>query len=112
MQDILVQVNTADEVGKFGASCASSEDLLFIASTLGNIRVRGLMTITPFYDEPESARADFARTYELYCAARIKFNQPDFNILSMGMSGDYAIAIEEGANYVRVGTAIFGERQY
>jgi uncharacterized pyridoxal phosphate-containing UPF0001 family protein len=77
-----------------------------------NLRMRGLMTMAPYSDNPEDSRPIFARTYELFQEIRsAKVAGKDFNLLSMGMSGDYEVAVEEGANLVRVGRAIFGEEE-
>jgi uncharacterized pyridoxal phosphate-containing UPF0001 family protein len=80
-----------------------------IATMIG-LRIRGLMTMAPYSDNPEEARPSFERTRELFEEMRgMKLTDAPFNILSMGMSGDYEVAISEGANVVRVGTNIFGE---
>ena len=73
-----------------------------------NIAVRGLMTIVPFYDDPEAARGDFSEMNILFQKLKRSYAGFDFNVLSMGMSGDFSVAIEEGANVVRIGTALFG----
>src|SRR5262249_42881544 len=78
--------------------------------TMIQVRVRGLMTMAPYSEKPEDARATFGRCRELFYEIRDSGAvNPQFNILSMGMSGDFEVAIEEGANLVRVGTALFGE---
>jgi len=111
--DILLQVNISGEETKSGTT---SEDLLQLArevSLLPHVRIRGLMTMPPFYDEPELVRPYFRelkRLSEVLAAEKI----PGITMeeLSMGMSGDFEVAIEEGATLVRVGSAIFGERFY
>ena len=111
--DILLQVNISGEETKSGTT---SEDLLQLArevSLLPHVRVRGLMTMPPFFDEPERARPYFRelkRLSDVLSAKKI----PGITMeeLSMGMSGDFEVAIEEGATLVRVGSAIFGERYY
>ena len=104
-QRVLVQVKLAPEdVSKHGAGEAEVEAMLRRAEGLQNIVVEGLMTIPPFYDDPERGRPLYARLRELAGAFGLKE-------LSMGMTGDFEIAIEEGATMVRVGSAIFGERQ-
>jgi hypothetical protein len=111
--DILLQVNISGEETKSGTT---SEDLLQLAreaSLLPHLRVRGLMTMPPFFDEPERVRPYFRelrRLAEVLTAEQI----PGITMeeLSMGMSGDFEVAIEEGATLVRVGSAIFGERYY
>ena len=77
-----------------------------------HLKLRGLMTMAPLSENPEEARPTFARTAELFHEIRnAKIGGGDFNILSMGMSGDYTVAIEEGANIVRVGRALFGDAE-
>ncbi|MDD3653508.1 MAG: YggS family pyridoxal phosphate-dependent enzyme [Desulfotomaculaceae bacterium] len=107
---VLVQVNVAGEETKHGLSLAEAED--FIASTvrLPGLDVRGLMTIAPWTKNPEEVRPVFRQLKEL--ARRIESSRigATMEYLSMGMSGDFEVAIEEGANLVRIGTAIFGEK--
>ncbi|QEM66955.1 YggS family pyridoxal phosphate-dependent enzyme [Geobacter sp. FeAm09] len=109
--DILVQVNIAGEATKSGTTEAGALSLVRAIAQLPNVRVRGLMTMPPFFDDPEGARPYFAelkRLSELIAAAAIP--EVEMAELSMGMSGDFEAAIREGATLVRVGTAIFGER--
>lgn len=111
VQDILIQVNVANETQKSGISVEALPELIRHVSTLKNVRVCGLMNIAPFVEDPETLRADFKTMKRLfdglntYGAANII---PMY--LSMGMSSDYAVAISEGANMVRIGTSIFGKR--
>jgi len=106
----LVQVNVAGEESKFGLPPAELEPFLRQVAPLKNIKICGLMTIAPYFDEPEAARPVFRRLREL-------FEQGDYpagvsmQYLSMGMSNDYIVAVEEGANMVRIGTALFGKRE-
>jgi len=109
--DVLVQVNVAQEATKSGITMCEAVDLVRQVAALPHLRVRGLMTMPPFFDDPEAARPFFSqlrRLAEQIRAAAIPAVQLDE--LSMGMSGDFEVAIEEGATLVRVGTAIFGER--
>jgi pyridoxal phosphate enzyme (YggS family) len=111
--DILLQVNISGEETKSGTSTESLLHLACEVALLPHIRVRGLMTMPPFFDEPERARPYFRklkRLSDLLAAEKI----PGITMeeLSMGMSGDFEVAIEEGATLVRVGSAIFGERYY
>jgi PLP dependent protein len=111
--DILLQVNIAGESTKSGAAVSEAVELARKVSLLPNIRIRGLMTIPPFFDEPERARPFFRelrKIAELIDEEHI--TGVEMRELSMGMSGDFEVAIEEGATLVRVGTAIFGERDY
>lgn len=108
IQRILLQVKLSHEDTKHGASEDDLQRLLYEIMGLKNLKLEGFMTIPPFFDESEDARPYFKRLREL----RDKFQAKGFNLpeLSMGMSGDFEIAIEEGATMVRIGTAIFGER--
>jgi len=111
VQDILIQINVADETQKYGISPDGLDELLEQLSELSNIRVLGLMNIAPLVEDPESLRHDFKAMYALY--ERLKhcaYSNVDAQVLSMGMSNDYDIAIEEGSNMVRIGTKIYGKR--
>lgn len=111
--NILLQVNISREATKSGTT---SEDLLQLArevSLLPHVRIRGLMTMPPFFDEPERARPYFRELKKLSdVLSSEKIPGISMEELSMGMSGDFEVAIEEGATLVRVGSAIFGERNY
>lgn len=111
--DILLQVNISGEETKSGTTAAGAIALARQAAALPNLRVRGLMTMPPFFDEPERARPYFRELKRLADTIRAE-DIPGVSMeeLSMGMSGDFEVAIEEGATLVRVGTAIFGERHY
>lgn len=110
---ILIEVNVAKEESKFGAAFEETEALVEEISHLSNIRINGLMTIAPYVENPEENRDVFRKLRELSVDIdRKKFNNVTMNILSMGMTGDFEVAIEEGATHVRVGTGIFGERDY
>jgi pyridoxal phosphate enzyme (YggS family) len=111
IQDVLIEVSIAGEETKAGAAIEGVMALVREAAGLRNISIKGLMTIPPFLDDPEAVRPYFRTLREL--AARIaNENIPGVSLqeLSMGMSNDFEVAIEEGATMVRVGTAIFGER--
>lgn len=113
VQDVLIQVNVAGEVTKFGISLADVRPLVQKLSHLPGIRVCGLMTIAPYYCNAEKTRPIFRALHQVFCQLREEnIERTHFTWLSMGMTNDYTIAIEEGANMVRIGTAIFGERQY
>ncbi len=108
---ILVQVNVSGETSKSGTTEAEAIDLVRRIAGLVHVRIMGLMTMPPFFDDPEAARPFFAGLKAL--AARIDAERiagVAMEELSMGMSGDFEAAIQEGATLVRVGTAIFGER--
>ena len=107
----LVQVNIASEVTKSGIEPSHLEELLNKLSSLSGLQIKGLMTIPPLNSDPEKSRQYFAQLRELRDKmARSDIRNIELNELSMGMSGDYKIAIEEGATFVRVGSAIFGDR--
>ena len=109
---VLIQVSLAGEASKSGCAPDQAEALAQEIAGLEHLELMGLMTMPPFFDDPEAARPYFARLREL--AAGLAPNLPAGAMahLSMGMSGDYEAAISEGATLVRVGTAIFGEREY
>ncbi len=111
--DILIEVNVAQEESKFGVLVKDAPDLVKEISTLPGIRIRGLMTVAPFVSDAEENRAVFSTLRQLSVDIDSKnIDNVDMDCLSMGMSGDYKVAIEEGATFVRVGTSIFGDRQY
>lgn len=112
--DILLQINIAGEESKFGVSPDESKDLLLsILNDCPALKIKGLMTVAPFAENSESVRSVFARAKKMYEEfALINHERLDFEYLSMGMTHDYTVAIEEGSNLVRVGTAIFGSRVY
>lgn len=109
VQAVLVQVNLAHERTKSGTEAAGTIPLIEAMRDLPNVDVRGLMTIPPPSDEPESSRAWFRRLRELRDEATVRTGLP-LPELSMGMTDDFEVAVEEGATLVRVGRAIFGER--
>ena len=113
VQDVLVQVNLAREDSKSGIYREDLLPLLHKVDELPHLRLCGLMCIAPNYDEVERCRPLFQEMYEIFQKVKeISFATANIKYLSMGMTHDYTIAIEEGANIVRVGTAIFGQRQY
>lgn len=109
VQDVFAQVNIGDEPQKGGISISELPSLVGILSECSHLRVKGLMCVPPAL-EPEAARPYFGRMYELFCRVRQEYPKLPITELSMGMSHDFSVAIEEGATMVRVGTAIFGER--
>ncbi len=111
--NILIQVNVADEDTKFGLGYDETIDTVKEISTLKNVHIKGLMTIAPFTDNPEDNRIYFKKLKELSDKiASLNIPNVEMQELSMGMTGDYEVAIEEGATLVRVGTGIFGNRCY
>lgn len=110
---ILVEVNIANEESKFGTSLEDAMLLVEEISQLENVRIKGLMTIAPYVVDAEENRLYFRKIKQLSVDIRNKnIDNVSMEILSMGMTGDYTVAIEEGATMVRVGTGIFGERNY
>jgi hypothetical protein len=110
---ILIEVNVAQEESKFGLNL--EETVAFIQKTaqLPHLRIEGLMTIAPFVENPEENRPVFQKLRELSVdIAKKNIDNVSMGVLSMGMTNDYEVAVEEGATYVRVGTGIFGERDY
>lgn len=111
--DILVEVNVAEEESKFGMKMEEVIPFVEKVSAFPHVRVRGLMTIAPFVEDPEENRSIFADLHKLYIDIKNKNHDNDtVSVLSMGMTNDYEVAIEEGATMVRVGTGIFGVRNY
>ena len=109
--DVLIQANISGEETKSGTTEAGAIQLVRECALLPNLRVRGLMTMPPFFDDPDAARPYFAELRRLAEAIAVQqIAGVDMVELSMGMSGDFEAAIQEGATLVRVGTAIFGER--
>ena len=110
---ILVEVNIAEESSKFGIHAEDAIALVEQIAQLENVRIKGLMTIAPLVENPEDNRQYFRNIRQLSVDIAAKNNDNEsMNVLSMGMTGDYMVAIEEGATMVRVGTGIFGERNY
>ena len=111
--DILIEVNVAEEASKFGLSTEAVIQLAEDISKLPAVHIRGLMTVAPFTENPEDNRPYFRNLRQLAVdIARKNIDNVTMNELSMGMTGDYEVAIEEGATMVRVGTGIFGTRIY
>lgn len=111
--DILVEVNVAEEESKFGMKMEEVIPFVEKVSAFPHVQVRGLMTIAPFVEDPEENRSIFADLHKLYIDIKKKNHDNDtVSVLSMGMTNDYEVAIEEGATMVRVGTGIFGARNY
>lgn len=113
IKDILIQVNISGEESKSGISAGETETLLLHAGKLSNIRVKGLMTIIPKTDSSVTKKLHFNNMHKLFVdIGAKKYDNVNMKYLSMGMSGDYEEAIECGANVVRIGSAIFGQREY
>ncbi len=109
--EVLVQVNVAGEDTKFGIGPEETPAFIKEVSHMGNIRIKGLMTIAPLSEDPENVRWVFAGLGKLRIdISRENIDNVDMDYLSMGMSNDFEVAIEEGSNMVRIGTALFGKR--
>jgi pyridoxal phosphate enzyme (YggS family) len=110
VQDVLIQVNTSGEASKFGVAPEETERLIKELILYPNISIKGLMTMAPETDDPETSRPFFRRLKELLKALNERRATSDeLRLLSMGMSGDFEVAIEEGSNMLRIGRAIFGQ---
>lgn len=113
VQDILLQVNVAKDENKFGLDAEETMDTAQAVCKMEHLRLRGLMTIAPFTEDCETVRPFFRKLRELYeQLQKDDLAGSQIDCLSMGMTHDYVVAIEEGANMVRVGTGIFGAREY
>lgn len=113
VMDILVEINIGMEDSKSGATEEEARDLIKkIRDEYQNLRVRGLMCVPPITDNPENSRRYFRKLKDIFESIKELSEDEYFDTLSMGMSGDYEVAVEEGATVVRVGTAIFGAREY
>lgn len=109
--NILIEVNVANEASKFGIKIEDVEDFIRQVAILPNIKIRGLMTIAPFVSDSEQNRVHFRNLYKEFIDINSKnIDNVIMDVLSMGMTNDYEVAIEEGATIVRVGTGIFGVR--
>lgn len=111
--NILIEVNVAMEESKFGTTASDTLGLVEAISKLPGIHIQGLMTIAPYVENPEENRQYFAQLKQLSVDISAKnIDNVTMDVLSMGMTGDYEVAVSEGATLVRVGTGIFGERHY
>ena len=113
IMNVLIEVNVAGEESKFGTTCNEAVELVRAVAALKHVKIKGLMTIAPFTDNPEDNRIYFKKLKQLSVDIKSKnIDNVDMDELSMGMTGDYEVAIEEGATMVSIGTGIFGERNY
>lgn len=110
--DVLIQVNIGREETKFGINPEDVEGFIRSIANLPNINVRGLMAIAPYSDNPENVRKYFREMKRIFDYIKsLKIEGINMELLSMGMTGDFEVAIEEGANMVRIGSGIFGKRE-
>lgn len=113
IMNLLIQVNISNDDAKFGISHDEIDGFIKEVSMLENIKIEGLMTIVPYVDDTEKVRPYFRKMKEIFDDLKTcSYDNVSMEYLSMGMTNDYLVAIEEGANMVRVGTGIFGERDY
>ena len=113
IMNVLIEVNVAGEESKFGTTCNEAIELVRAVAALKHVKIKGLMTIAPFTDNPEDNRIYFRKLKQLSVDIKSKnIDNVDMDELSMGMTGDYEVAIEEGATMVRIGTGLFGARNY
>lgn len=112
-QKVLLQLNISGETSKFGINPTQLPKMGRFISELEYVELAGLMTIAPNFEQIESTRPLFREMYQLYMELKtMNLQNTNINYLSMGMTNDYRVAIEEGANLIRVGTGIFGQREY
>lgn len=110
---VLIEVNVAEEESKFGVKAEETEDLIREIAKLPGVLVKGLMTVAPYVVDAEDNREVFSKISKLFIDIKNKnIDNVYMDFMSMGMSGDFEVAVEEGATHVRVGTKIFGERNY
>ena len=113
LMPVLIEVNVAEEDSKFGLKVEEVLPFIKEVSTYPHIQIKGLMTIAPFVSDPEENREVFRKLRKLSVDINEKnINNVNMSVLSMGMTNDYQVAVEEGATMIRVGTGIFGERDY
>ncbi|MDR1784379.1 MAG: YggS family pyridoxal phosphate-dependent enzyme [Endomicrobium sp.] len=112
LQNCLIEVKVSHEMSKIGVNLNEVEGFYEKCLSIHNVLIRGLMVITPFSKNSKDSKYYFKQVYKLFEDIKKSFKNSEFDILSMGMSNDYKIAIEEGSNMIRVGSAIFGEREY
>jgi pyridoxal phosphate enzyme (YggS family) len=111
IQDVLIQINISKEPSKSGSDIENAANLIKDIVLFENLTVKGFMAMPPFFNNPEKARPYFTALRNLRDQIQKDFPGVVLNELSMGMTGDFEVAIEEGATFVRIGTAIFGERR-
>ena len=111
--DVLIEINAGEEESKFGTTLDQTEGLIRRIAVLPHVHIKGLMTVAPYVEDPEENRKVFQDMHHIFVDIHDKnIDNVTMSVLSMGMTNDYEVAISEGANLVRVGTGIFGARQY
>lgn len=112
VQDVLLQINIANEATKYGLAPDQVKPLANLISRMDYVRLRGLMTIAPHFENPEACRPIFRELYHTFMEIRsLNLSNVSLQWLSMGMTNDYGVAVEEGANLIRIGTGLFGARK-
>jgi PLP dependent protein len=113
IKEVLIQINVAEEESKFGIKVEELDEFAKSLEEFSNLKVKGLMTIAPYEENPEDTREVFKTMKKLFDSLKERnYKNFDIQYLSMGMTNDYQIALEEGANMIRIGTGIFGKRNY
>lgn len=113
IQECLIELKVSQEITKHGVSEEKANEIYeYCLNNCSNIKICGIMTIAPYFEHKEEVRPYFQMAYSVFLNLKRRFNNKDFSILSMGMSDDFEIAIQEGSNMVRIGSAVFGERIY
>lgn len=113
VSNVLIELNIGEEDSKFGLNAENVYDFVKAMEQFDNIKVSGLMTVAPYCEEPEDIRWLFKKMKEIFDSiSKMELKNTDMKYLSMGMTNDFEVAIEEGSNIVRIGTAIFGLRTY
>jgi len=110
IQNILLELKVSEEETKYGIAVDNILKEYEAILKLNNIKVKGIMTMAPYFEETEMARPYFKKAKQIFDEIKKVYNNPEFEILSMGMTDDYKVAVEEGANMIRIGTGIFGKR--
>ncbi|MDD5020903.1 MAG: YggS family pyridoxal phosphate-dependent enzyme [Endomicrobiaceae bacterium] len=113
IQECLIELKVSQEITKHGVSEEQAAGIYdYCIENCQNIKICGIMTIAPYFELKEEVRPYFKTAYNIFLKLKHRFNNKDFSVLSMGMSDDFEIAVQEGSNMVRIGSAVFGERIY
>jgi pyridoxal phosphate enzyme (YggS family) len=110
VQDVLLELRVSEEETKYGIRCEDMFKEYELINKLTNVKIKGIMTMAPYFDEMEKSRPYFKKAKKIFDALKETHKNSDFKILSMGMTDDFMIALEEGATMIRIGTGIFGKR--
>ncbi|HPD19601.1 MAG TPA: YggS family pyridoxal phosphate-dependent enzyme, partial [Candidatus Goldiibacteriota bacterium] len=110
VQDVLLELKVSEEETKYGISYDDVFKEYELINKLTNVKIKGIMAMAPYFYETEKSRPYFKKAKKIFDALKDEYDDPDFKILSMGMTDDFMIALEEGATMIRIGTGIFGKR--